>query len=75
MLVMYTGLQRYLEGTKMNEKNLAIMEKSLDILTKFQKWRLGKVDDYPFDPKELTGAINVAIDLLQLTTVNARAKA
>lgn len=57
-------------GTKMNEKNLATMEKSLDILKEFQKWRLGKVDEYNFDPKELTGAINVAIDLLQLTVVN-----
>ena len=56
----------------MNKKNLLILEEALSILTKFQKWRLGEYNEMPCTTKEITGAINVAIDLLQLTTVNAR---
>ena len=50
------------------------MEQALDVLKKFQKWRLGEGDEMPYAPKEITGAIDVAIDLLQLTTTNARAE-
>tara|TARA_R110000868_G_scaffold136504_2_gene349486 strand:+ start:201 stop:356 length:156 start_codon:yes stop_codon:yes gene_type:complete len=37
------------------------VEEALKILKHHQQWRLGEIDDMPYEPKELTEALYVAI--------------
>lgn len=53
----------------MNEQNYLTCEKALATLKKFQVWRLGGGDECPVTPQEITGALYVAIDLLQAEAV------
>jgi len=41
------------------------LKEAIEILTYHQKWRLGKVDEMKYTPKELTEAIDVAIMALK----------
>lgn len=38
------------------------LEKAIQILTHHQEWRLGKIDEIKFNPKELTTALDVVLD-------------
>ncbi len=38
---------------------------AIEILTYHQKWRLGKVEDYKYSPKEITMAIDVLLNYLK----------
>tara|TARA_R110000796_G_C14431862_1_gene421228 strand:+ start:81 stop:377 length:297 start_codon:yes stop_codon:yes gene_type:complete len=38
------------------------IEKAIKILTYHQEWRLGKIDEMKFVPKELTTALDIVLD-------------
>lgn len=40
------------------------IHQAIHILQTYQEWRLGKTDDYPVTPKELSEAIEMAIEVM-----------
>lgn len=41
------------------------LPEAVNILEAYQLWRLGKIEEYPITPKQLTEAIDIAIRLLK----------
>ena len=40
-------------------------KKAIEVLEKHQKWRLGDIDDMPYNPKEITEAINIVFRIVK----------
>lgn len=40
------------------------LKEAIEILSYHQKWRLGKVDEMKYSPKQLTEALDIALKLL-----------
>lgn len=38
------------------------LTQAIEILTYHQEWRLGKVDEMPYSPRQLTEAIDTVLD-------------
>lgn len=40
------------------------LSEAISILETYQLWRLGKIEEYPITPKQLTEALDIAIRLM-----------